>query len=60
VRLICDAAHGKTVTFIIRGTGVIVVEMKVRRNVAGGLGFAAKKWELIVVGAEMLSWFIKV
>ena len=61
--LICDEAHAKTVTFIIRGIGVIVVEVKVvRRNVAGGLGSAAKKCELIVVSAEILSWpgFIKV
>jgi len=62
VSLICDEAHAKTVTFIIRGIGVIVVEVKVRRNVAGGLGSAAKKCELIVVSAEILSWpgFIKV
>ena len=56
VSLICSELQGearRAVTFFIQSIGVVVVEVKVRRNVAGGLGSEAKKLQLVVV---ILSW----
>jgi len=60
VSLICSDLQGETqkaTTFIIRGIGVVVVKVKVRRSIGGGLGSKPKKWELVVEDTQILGWF---
>jgi len=48
-RFLGEDTRGKT--FGIRGIGVSVVKVELRKNVAGGLGSKSKKWKLVVGGA---------
>jgi len=57
------ANPGKTrgaISFVIRGIGVSVPKLEVRRDVAGGLSSKSKKRELVVGGASKLGWFEEV
>jgi len=42
------------VQFVIRGKGVTVAQVEVKRNVAGGFGSESMKWELVVRGTQKL------
>ena len=62
VGLIYSHLKGETrgaIAFIIRGIGV-VVKLKVRRNLGGGLGLKSQMWELVVRGMQILGWFKEV
>jgi len=41
--------------FMIRGIGVVVVKMKVRRIAGGGFGSKSEKWELVLRGNQILD-----
>ena len=43
-----------------RAMGVVLVKVKVRRNIGGGLGLESEEWEFIVRGAQVLGWFKEV
>jgi len=63
VSIICSELQGeirKAIAFIIRAMGVVLVEVKVKRNVGDGLGLESEEWEFIVRGAQVLGWFKEV
>ena len=63
VSLISKDLQGKTpraIPFVIRGIGVTVAKVKVRKNEGGGLGLESEEWEFIVRGAQVLGWFKEV